>query len=448
VTSPTHGSADPPPTLGVVSGSLLIMANMIGVGVFTTTGYMLAALQSPPAILLAWAIGGLAAVCGALSYAELGAAIPRNGGEFQLLSRIYHPLLGFLAGWVALVVGFAAPLAFYAHVFGDYLSQLLPVHPLLAGTGLILVFAVTHSLSVGQGVWVHSLATLLKLLLIALFVGLGFLRGDPARLFSGEGPSLTTAVWQSAFAVQLVYVSFSYSGWNAAAYLLGEFHNPQRDVPRVVLWGTGLVTLLYVGLNAAFLVAAPPDQLAGRDDVARVAATHLLGSNGGKFVSLLIALGLVSTASANLLTGPRVYEAMGRQHPRLQWLSLRRAGGGPVVAIALQSVLALVMLVSASFETLMSYIGVTLSLSAATTVLGLFVLRRREPSLPRPYQVWGYPVTPLVFLVLEIWMIGHALRERPVAAAWTVGTLLCGAMLYLLVGREPQTPARAPTPPP
>jgi APA family basic amino acid/polyamine antiporter len=255
-------------------------------------------------------------------------------------------------------------------------------------------------------------------------------------------------VWQSAFAVQLVYVSFSYSGWNAAAYLLGEFHNPQRDVPRVVLWGTGLVTLLYVGLNAAFLVAAPPDQLAGRDDVARVAATHLLGPNGGKFVSLLIALGLVSTASANLLTGPRVYEAMGRQHPRLQWLSLRRAGGGPVVAIALQSVLALVMLVSASFETLMSYIGVTLSLSAATTVLGLFVLRRREPSLPRPYQVWGYPVTPLVFLVLEIWMIGHALRERPVAAAWTVGTLLCGAMLYLLVGREPQTPARAPTPPP
>ncbi|MFN7771006.1 MAG: APC family permease [Planctomycetaceae bacterium] len=436
MSAPNNPPADPPRTLGVVSGSLLIMANMIGVGVFTTTGSMLAALQSGPAILLAWGIGGLAAVCGALSYAELGAAIPRNGGEFQLLSRIYHPVLGFLAGWVALVVGFAAPLAFYAHVFGDYFSQLFPVHPLLAGIGLILFFAVTHSLSVGQGVWVHSLATLLKLLLIILFVGCGFLRGDPARLFSGEGPPLAEAVWQSAFAVQLVYVSFSYSGWNAAAYLLGEFHNPQRDVPRVVLWGTGVVTLLYVALNAAFLVAAPSDQLAGREDVARVAATHLLGPNGGKFVALLIALGLVSTASANLLTGPRVYEAMGRRHPRLAWLSLRRAGGGPFMAIVLQSVLALVMLVSASFETLMSYIGVTLSLSAATTVLGLIVLRHREPNLLRPYRVWGYPFTPLVFLVLEGWMIGHALWKLPVAAAWTLGTLIGGVVLYGWAGQE------------
>jgi APA family basic amino acid/polyamine antiporter len=443
VSSPTNPPADPPRTLGVVSGSLLIMANMIGVGVFTTTGYMLAALQSGPAILLAWGLGGLAAVCGALSYAELGAAIPRNGGEFQLLSRIYHPVLGFLAGWVALVVGFAAPLAFYAHVFGDYLSQLVPVHPLLAGIGLILVLAVTHSVSVGHGVWVHSLATLLKLLLISSFVGLGFLRGDSARLFSSEGPPLAEAVWQSAFAVQLVYVSFSYSGWNAAAYLLGEFQNPQRDVPRVVLWGTGLVTLLYIGLNAAFLVSAPPSQLAGRDDVARVAATHLLGPYGGRFVALLIALGLVSTASANLLTGPRVYEAMGRQYPRLNWLSLRRAGGGPVVAIALQSVLALIMLVSASFETLMSYIGVTLSLSAATTVLGLFVLRRRDPGLHRPYRVWGYPFTPLVFLVLEGWMIGHALWKLPVAAAWTFGTLFCGLMLYLWAGQEAVAAAEA-----
>ena len=310
------------------------------------------------------------------------------------------------------------------------------MHPLLAGIGLILFFAVTHSLSVGQGVWVHSLATLLKLLLIILFVGCGFLRGDPARLFSGEGPPLAEAVWQSAFAVQLVYVSFSYSGWNAAAYLLGEFHNPQRDVPRVVLWGTGVVTLLYVALNAAFLVAAPSDQLAGREDVARVAATHLLGPNGGKFVALLIALGLVSTASANLLTGPRVYEAMGRRHPRLAWLSLRRAGGGPFMAIVLQSVLALVMLVSASFETLMSYIGVTLSLSAATTVLGLIVLRHREPNLLRPYRVWGYPFTPLVFLVLEGWMIGHALWKLPVAAAWTLGTLIGGMVLYGWAGQE------------
>jgi APA family basic amino acid/polyamine antiporter len=178
-----------------------------------------------------------------------------------------------------------------------------------------------------------------------------------------------------------------------------------------------------------------------------VAATHLLGEGGGRFVSLLIALGLVSTASANLLTGPRVYEAMGGRYPRLAWLSLRRAGGGPVCAIALQSILALGMLFSASFETLMAYIGVTLSLSAATTVLGLFVLRNREPSLPRPYRVVGYPYTPLVFLILESWMIGHALWKQPVAAAWTLGTLLCGAVLYIVVGREARTSPEASLPP-
>ena len=429
------------PTLGVFTGTLLIMANMIGVGVFTTTGYMVSALQSAPAVLLAWGVGGLAAVCGALSYAELGAAIPRNGGEYQLLSRIYHPAIGFLAGWVALVVGFAAPLAFYAHVFGDYLSQLVPVPPLLAGVGLIVVFAVIHSMSVGQGVLVHSLATLLKLLLILLFVCVGFFRGDMTRLAGGGGSPLSSTVWQSAFAVQLVYVSFSYSGWNAAAYLLAEFRNPQRDVARCVLWGTGLVTVLYIALNAAFLVSAPPEELAMRDDVARVAATHLLGSTGGMLVTALIAVGLMSTASANLLTGPRVYEAMGTNHPRLAVLSLRRSGGGPFVAIALQSVLAIAMLVSASFETLMSYIGLTLSLSAATTVLGLFLLRHREPQLHRPYRVWGYPFTPLVFLLLEGWMVTHTLIERPIAAAWTAATLTIGIGLYLVLGQPVSAPA-------
>ncbi|MFN8857742.1 MAG: APC family permease [Planctomycetaceae bacterium] len=424
----------------MVTGSLLIMANMIGVGVFTTTGYMVSALQSSPTILLAWLVGGCAAICGALSYAELGAAIPRNGGEYQLLSRIYHPLLGFLAGWIALVVGFAAPLALYAHVFGDYVAQLVPISPLLAGIGLIVVFAMIHSVSVGQGVLVHSLATVLKLVLILLFVVVGFFRGDPARLAGEHGVSLSSTVFQSAFAVQLVYVSFSYSGWNAAAYLLGEFRDPQRDVARCVLWGTGVVTVLYIALNAAFLVSAPPEELAGRDDVARVAATHLLGTTGETLVTGLIAIGLMSTVSANLMTGPRVYEAMGTHHSRLSFLSIRRSGGGPFAAIALQSSLAIAMLLSAKFETLISFIGVTLSLSAATTVFGLFLLRIREPQLHRPYRVWGYPVTPLVFLMLEGWMITHTLVQRPVAAAWTAATLIVGVVLYLLCGEGHSRP--------
>lgn len=426
-------------TLGVMTGTLLIVANMIGVGVFTTTGYMVSAIPSPPAVLLAWLLGGVAALCGALTYAELGAALPRNGGEYLLLSRIYHPAVGFTAGWISLVVGFSAPLALFAMAFGTYLQAVFPeIAPVPAGLCLIFIFAVLHAFHVETGNRFHNAFTLGKVGLILLFIVAGAMRGTPSQLGAPSPHSLPQHVFSPSFAVQLVYVSFAYAGWNTAAYLAGEFRRPQRDIPRAVLIGVVVVTLLYLGLNLVFLSAAPLSELAGQAKVGHVAATHLFGESGGRLVSLLIVAGLVSTVSANLMSGPRVYEAMGADFPRLRLLKLRRAGGGPVVAIALQAGLAATMLVTSSFGGLLAYVGVTLSLCAAVTVTGVMVLRRREPELPRPYRIWGYPWTPLMFLILEGWMIVFAVKDEPMTAVYGAITIVVGLIAYLLV-REAKT---------
>jgi len=442
----------PVPHLGWFSGALVVAANMVGIGVFTTAGYMLGALGSPPAVLLAWMVGGVAALCGALCYAELGAALPRNGGEFQLLSRIYHPLVGLTAGWTALVVGFAAPLAFYAHVFGTYLHGLWPRCPALAGGLLLLAFVtLQRSLHVAQGTLWHNTLTIVRLMLVGGLALAGLLWGDPSRLWPANSPALSQSVWQSAFAVQLVYVSFAYSGWNASAYLLAEFHQPQRDMPRAVLLGTGLVMLLYVGLNAGFLMAAPAGFLTNQEDVAKRATEALFGPGAARGVAALIALGLVTTASSNLLAGSRVSQSIGSLYPPLRCLDWQSGARSPLLAILLQSTMALLLLVTATFDGLMSYIGLTLSLSAMATVAGLFVLRRHAPNLSRPYRCWGYPLTPLIFLALEGWMVVHTLKEKPVAAYWSLATIAIGLGVALVVwtaAGRPHDRAADPPPPP
>jgi APA family basic amino acid/polyamine antiporter len=261
----------------------------------------------------------------------------------------------------------------------------------------------------------------------------GLFQGGTNPLNEASKATLREHVFAPAFAVQLVYVSFAYAGWNTAGYLAGEFRNPQQDMPRAVIAGVSVVVLLYLGLNVVFLISAPLNELAGQEKVGHVAATCLFGAQGGRIVSLLIVAGLISTVSANLMSGPRVYEAMGADYRWLRFLSCRRAGGGPLYSIALQAVLAAIMLVTASFEGLLTYIGVTLSLSAGATVLGALVLRYREPDLPRPYRTWGFPLTPLVFLALESWMIVFAVWKEPWTAACGAATIAAGLVVYGLL---------------
>lgn len=425
-----------PRRIGLAPATSLVVASMFGAGVFTTAGLLLRDLGSPLAVLAAWAIGGVLALCGALSYAELGAALPRNGGEYQLLSRIFHPAVGFVAGWVSFIVGFSAPIAAVAIAFGRYAARAVPwVRPDLAAIGAIFGFSALHATRVSLGSAVQSAVTIAEVLLILVFAAGGLWAGTPGRLLHGAEGSLAHALQSPAFAVGLVYVSFSYSGWNAAAYVAGEVERPDRTLPRALVLGSGLVALLYLGLNAAFLMSAPAEELAGVVEVGHVAAVRLFGQGAGRALSAVIAVCLLASIGAQLMTSARVYEAMGRDHAALRVLARRGPESGPVAGVALQAVAAVVMVLTASFDALLTYVGFTLSLSALLTIVGLFVLRRREPTLARPYRTGGYPVTPLLAVLISTWMVVQTILERPVAAIAGLATLVTGALLYLLVRR-------------
>jgi APA family basic amino acid/polyamine antiporter len=431
--------------IGARSATMLVVASMIGTGVFTTTGFLVEALRSPAAVLAAWIVGGLLALSGALSYAELSAALPRNGGEYHLLGRIYHPAVGFAAGIVSLVVGFAAPLAASALAFGHYLSAALPGIPSLpAAVVVVVVFTLMHGIDVTWGSRFQGVVTAAQVALIASMAATGLVLGEPSRLLvAGPQPVLATTL-SPAFAVALIFVSYAYSGWNGAAYIAGEVRTPSRTLPLALLFGTGLVTALYVGLNVVYLASAPASDLSGVIEVANVAAQRLVGAPGGRVLSGLIALVLASSVGAMLMAGSRVYEAMGCDHRALSFLARRTRRGAPVVAVALQAALALAMVATSSFGTLLGFIGFTLSVSAGLTVLGVLVLRVREPQLARPYRTWGYPFTPLLFVGLSMWMIGHSLFERPASSIAGVGIIALALALYALVARS-GSPAQSAT---
>jgi APA family basic amino acid/polyamine antiporter len=244
------------------------------------------------------------------------------------------------------------------------------------------------------------------------------------------------AVLSPEFAVALVLVSFSYSGWNGAAYVAGEVRAPSRNLPLALLLGTALVTVLYLGLNAAFLAAAPAADLAGVVEVGHVAARRLSGPAAGRILSGVVAVVLASSVGAMILAGSRVYEAIGSDHRALAFLARRTSRGAPAAAVAVQVALALAMVVTSSFGALLAFIGFTLSVGAGLTVLGVVVLRLREPGLARPYRTWGYPATPLLFLALSAWMVGHSLAERPVSSLAGLAIIALGLVLYLVVARS------------
>jgi len=416
---------------------LLVVASMVGTGVFTTTGLLVHGIRSVPAVLLCWVVGGVVALSGALSYAELVAAMPANGGEYQLLSRIYRPWLGFACGWTSLVVGFAAPTAASGIAFGKYVETLWPgVPPLASALVLVLGMSILHAARLELGSNIQNVFTAVKIVLIVAFVCGGLFTGEPARLAASERP-IGAALGSPGFAVGLIFVSFAYSGWNAAAYIAGELRRPERAAPIALLAGTAIVALLYVGLNVVFLAAAPASALDNQIAVGHIAATSLFGDLGGKLLTALIALGLVSTVGSFVMTGPRVAEAMGLDYPRLRRLSVRTARGGPIVAIAAQAAIACVMIATASFDALLQYIGVTLSVFAMLTVAGVVVERFHNPAMPRPYRTWGYPVTPAIFIGVTLWSVYYTVRDNPltaVAAACTVGA---GVLVYRWAAGSP-----------
>lgn len=401
---------------GLPSATLLVVASMVGSGVFTTGGFLLETLRSPWLALLAWLAGGAIAACGALSYGALAQRFPESGGEYLFLSRTLHPAAGNLAGWVSLVVGFSAPMAAAAYGLGEYLAPWTPWHaPQLTGTLLLVAVALLHGAHGPVGTGVQNFAVAFKLVLIAGFVLLAWprLAVAPFATGSGEGAGLGT------FFSSLIWVSFSYSGWNAAVYLGGEVRDPERSLPRALLLGTGMVTVLYLALNTAFMFSAAPEALAGKADIGRVAAFALGGPVWADFLTLLVAFALSLSVSAMMMAGPRVSACMARDGYLPPWLSLHE-DGAPKRATFLQCALSLALLWSAGFKELLTYTGFTLGLSTAATVFGLIRLRLKEGDA---CPVVGWPWAPLVYLLAVLAMTAAALVRQPQAALWGLATL-------------------------
>ena len=423
----------------------VVIANMVGTGVFTSLGFQLLEIRSGFALLALWAVGGLAALCGAMTYAELGAALPRSGGEYNFLARIYHPAAGFVSGWVSTTIGFSGPSALAAMTFAAYATSIFDIgdtgwlRPGLAAL-LVLALGVAHATNHRTSGGTQVVFTVLKVAVIVVFCvaaltivderqGIGF------RPSAGDGKNLLSP----EFAVALIYVSYAYTGWNAATYLSSELENPQRTLPIILLSGTFVVMLLYLALNFVFLSVAPVDELSGQVEVGYIAANAAFGDLGGKLTGLVLAALLISTVSAMTLAGPRVLQVIGEDFRALRFFARTNRDGIPSRAIYTQTALSVVFIVTSSFESILVFAGFTLALNSFVTVLGVFVLRWRQPELPRPYRTFGYPLTPLLYLALTGWTLVFVLVNKPVEGLFGLGVIASGLAFYVVSARASAT---------
>ncbi|MBO3270288.1 MULTISPECIES: APC family permease [Hymenobacter] len=426
--------------INFTTGVAIVVANMVGTGVFTSLGFQVVDIQSGFVLLALWAVGGLIALCGALSYGELAAALPRSGGEYHYLSQIYHPVVGFLSGWVSATVGFAAPTALAAMALGSYAANVWPgIEPKVLSIMVVLLLTAVHATSTRAGSRLQVFVTVVKVMVLVAFIGVGVAVAVPQPIRFIPQPGDWHLLLSPAFAVSLIYVSYAYSGWNAAVYLAGEVAEPQRNLPRILLTGTSIVLLLYIGLNFVFLYAAPLTKLKGQVEVGFVVANQLFGSTGGRFMGGLIAVLLISTISSMIFAGPRIVQVMGEDLSGLRSLAVVSNAGVPVRAMLLQTGLTLLFILASSFQQVLVYAGFVLNLFTFLTVLGLFVLRWRQPHLPRPYRAWGYPFTPLLFLLLSGWTLFYLLRDQPTESLYGLLTLLGGVGIYFLSRRQSTT---------
>ena len=432
----------------------VVIANMIGTGVFTSLGFQLMDIQSGFVLLLLWVVGGVTALCGALTYAELGSALPRSGGEYNFLSEIYHPSAGFISGWVSATIGFAAPTALAAITFGEYLAAVAPsLSPTWLASILVIILTAIHASTHRNSGGVQRAFTVLKVVLIVGFCLLAWVLATPqpdVSFVPAAGDlSLTLS---GGFAVALIFVNYAYTGWNAATYITSELEDPERALSGALVRGTLIVLILYLMLNFTFLYVAPMAEMVGQLEIGYIAAGHVFGETGARIMGVILAALLISTVSAMIMAGPRVLQVIGQDFSAFRRLATTNEHDVPYVAIIVQSAVTVAFILTATFESILVFAGFTLGVNTFFTVLGIFVLRARRPELARPYRTPLYPLPPLVFLAITGWTLTYILKDRP-EEGWTgVAIIGSGAIFYVLsvwlgrwrdrAGRPPTDPAR------
>jgi len=439
--------------IGIGSATSIVVANIIGAGIFTTSGIMAGMLPGPGWVLACWAVGGLIAITGSLCYAELATRMPEVGGEYVYLKKLYHPALGFLTGWTSFIVGFSVPIAASAIGFSEYLfaglngdrialspTQLLVVKKAFA-ISIILVFTLLHYRGIKTGTRVQNSLTVLKIIIV---LGLAL-----AGLFLGGGnwenvlASDNSDFRWPAIGTAMMLVMFAYSGWNASAYIAGELKNPRRALPFSLVAGTSAVIVLYMAVNLFVFRTLSFSEAQGVIAIVEKASLSAFGDWMGKGISIMISLALLSSLSAFVIIGPRVYFAMARDklffpfarqvHPRF---------GVPGRSIVIQGTIAIVMVLVGSFEQLLIYLGFALGIFPWLAVAGIFIARKRGIGDSSVVRVPGYPLVPLFFLTITLALMIVAYVNRPFESAAAIITVLAGVPCYLIWIKATKSPTR------
>ena len=432
--------------LGLFPATNIVVANMIGAGIFTTSGLLIADLNDPMLMIILWLVGGVIAVCGALSYGELGATYPEAGGEYMFLSRIFHPSIGFLSGWVSFIVGFSAPIAASAIGFSAYFLRAFPTWSYwisdstslnsstlakLISISVIILFTLIHSRGIKFGTGVQNILTILKVVLMIGFIAAALLSGrGNTDHFVPLDQSRSGVISLKTMGLSLMWIMFAYSGWNASTYIGSEIRNPKRNLPASLLAGTFVVIILYLLINVAFVYAIPPDEMKDVISVGGLAMGILFGPSAERIVSLLIAFALFSSLSAFIIIGPRVYYAMAKDglffksvaklHPRFKV---------PVTAIILQGAIAIIFILTGSLEQILTYMGFSLGIFPILAVIGLIKIRiRNRVSVKIP----GFPLPQIIYLSAGVLILTLAFMERPLESGIALATVAAGVPAYLL----------------
>ncbi len=437
--------------LGVVSATALVISNMVGTGIFTTSGFLAGDLGSPSLVLGIWVVGALFALVGAFCYSELGVNFPSSGGEYVYLTRAYGPTWGFMTGWVSFFAGFSAPIAAAALAFSDYLGYFFPglkqenaqftIGPAsfslklggaqLTASVLIALFTILNFFGVRRIARIQNVLTATKILVLVAFIALGFMAGTGSwGHFSMSAVRTSTTPLLAQFAISLFWIYVAYSGWNAATYVAEELKKPERTLPIALAVGAGLVAVLYLGLNLIFIYAVPLEQMKGVIAVGALAASRLFGPGIAGIFSGLMALSLVSTVNAMVTIGPRVYYAMAKNRAFLPVAAkVDPRWHTPVPAIVLQGLCAILMTLT-PFPQLVIYIGFTLNFFAVMSVSSLFIFRKRPEWQKLRVVSFAFPLLPALFMLVGTWMAVYGFLLQPKVSLAAALTVAAGAVVY------------------
>ena len=432
--------------LGLFPATNIVVANMIGAGIFTTSGLLMSGLNDPVLMLILWAVGGIIALCGALSYGELGAAMPGAGGEYLFLSKLYHPIFGFLSGWVSFIVGFSAPIAASALGFSEYFTRAVPDFSIwiqnnglmgpeltkkVLAVSVILIFTFIHYRGIKYGARIQNALTLLKILLIVILLTAGFSSGKGDLSNFAEGGTLQSGLagWKT-IGLSLMWIMFAYSGWNASTYLGAEIKNPTRNLPGSLIVGTVIVLILYLGINILYVYGINPEEMKGVISVGGLAMGNLFGKSAEILFSILISFALFSSLSAFIIIGPRVYYSMAKDGLFFKSVaSIHKKFQVPSNSILLQCLIAVILVLSGTFEQVLTYMGFALGIFPVLTVLGVWRLRKKNPGAMR---IMGFPITQVVYISAGILILFLSFLERPFESSIALLTVLIGIPFYFI----------------